>query len=55
MNIVDIAVSRGHRNMIFVAKHIFILFILFRIPYINHSCMFPLWAGIHVIIYKKIL
>ena len=23
------------------------------IPYINHSCKFPLWAGILVIIYKK--
>ena len=25
--------------------------LLLCIPYIHHSCEFPLWAGIHVIIY----
>ena len=29
--------------------------LLLCILHINHSCEFPLWAGMHVIIYKKIL
>ena len=29
--------------------------LLLRIPYINHSCEFPLRAGIHVIIFNKII